>query len=64
MTLKEESNLIREQIKELKKRGFQYKLFWEAAGMTKTSFYNFTGGKISLKSTELDKLKKYLNTFN
>lgn len=60
MNYKEKSDLIRLKIKELNNKGIQYKLFWNACGMSKTNFYNFTGGKIRLKKDEVILLEKYL----
>jgi len=61
MTIKEKSDLIRNEIKQLKKTGIQYKVFWSIAGMNKTSFYNFTSGKTSLKLAEIKRLEDFLN---
>lgn len=61
MTVKEKSDLIRTEIKKLKEKGIQYKVFWNVAEMSKTSFYNFTSGKTSLKLTEINRIEDYLN---
>lgn len=65
MNNKEKSNKIRAIIKELKEKGFEYKIFWNACGMNKTNFYNFTTGKISLKNKEIILLETFLkDNFN
>lgn len=65
MNYKLKSDLIRLKIKELNNKGIQYKLFWNACGISKSRFYNFTGGKIRLKKEEVILLENYLkDNFN
>lgn len=52
MTFREKENKMRNSIKDLKRKGYQYKLFWNGAGMSQTRFYNWINSKVSLKETE------------
>ncbi len=60
MTDKEKSNLLRIEVKKLRKRGLKYEELWNFIGMKQSNFYNFTSGKISLKKDEIKLLQEYL----
>lgn len=60
MTIKQKSDYLREIIKNLKKQGYQYRIFWTIAEMKNTNFYHYIHGKTTLKQNEIERLEKYL----
>lgn len=61
MNNKEKNNAIRAVIAELRKKGFQYRIFWTVAGMKDYNFYHFMRGETSLKDNEIIAIEKYLS---